>query len=136
MDKKMKDIIKDIAGELDCGLDCYYSPKTKEVIGIPTEDALMDFDDDDEILKKVESNKADFIKIKALESFESFKIMEGFRDEVPDEHLTRQLTAALNNRKPFQNFKYLVDNSEYRQKWFDFKQEALEQHVREQLKLN
>lgn len=28
-------IIRGIAQDLDCGNDCYYNPKTKEVIAIP-----------------------------------------------------------------------------------------------------
>jgi len=138
MGKTTTEIIKDIAGELDCGLDCYYNPKTQEVISIPSEDALMDFEDADEIfgeaLEKVENND-DFVKVEVLKSFESYKIMESFSDEVPDKQLRKQLVEALSRKKPFQNFSYVVDNSHYRQKWFDFKQEALEHYVRQQLGL-
>jgi hypothetical protein len=139
MDKIMKDILKDIAGTLEYGMDCYYNPNTAEVISIPNEDALMDCDDADEIfgedLKKVESKKVHFVKIKVPENSESYEIMKDFKDEVSDAYLNRQLTAALNNRKPFQHFKHLIDNSQYRQKWFAFKREALENYVRRQLEM-
>ena len=37
----------------------------------------------------------------------------------------------MNNRKPFANFKNIIDNSgEFRQQWFDFKQKQLEKYVK------
>jgi len=36
--------------------------------------------------------------------------------------------------KPFQNFKYVIDNSNYRNDWFDFKHKAIEQIVKSILK--
>jgi len=52
-----------------------------------------------------------------------------FVDEVDDANLQRKLINALNNRKPFANFKWLIDNSEHRQKWFDFRQKEHERYV-------
>jgi hypothetical protein len=67
------------------------------------------------------------------ESHESFKIMEWFIDEVEDNQLQNKLIYALNNRHPFSNFKALVEISEYRQQWFGFKQEKLEEMVRDEI---
>ena len=69
------------------------------------------------------------IVIEPLESHESFKIMEGFVEQVPDLSLRNKLINALNRRKPFANFKYLIDDSAYRQDWFDFRQAWLEEYV-------
>lgn len=35
MEYSKSKIIKEIAQELDCGNDCYYNPKTGEIISIP-----------------------------------------------------------------------------------------------------
>jgi len=51
--------------------------------------------------------------------------MEGFFESVEDLEFKVKLQHSLNNKKPFQNFKRLVDNSYYRQDWFDFKQKTL-----------
>ncbi|HEA31159.1 MAG TPA: hypothetical protein ENH91_14395 [Leeuwenhoekiella sp.] len=139
MDRTAKNIIKEIAGELDCGLDCYYNIKTDELISIPNKDALLDFEDFEalfgESLKKVNTNEKDFIKIEVLKSFESYTIMETFVDEIADDHLRQKLIGSLRNKKPFYNFNRLIDYSDYRQKWFDFKQQALEKYVRKHLEL-
>jgi len=140
LDKSKQHIIKSIAQDLDCGFDCFYNIKTDEVVTVPnfkniSDDELFDeaFGD---IVQSLESNKADFIKIEVLESFESFKIMERFVGQLSDLELKGVLEDVLKNRKPFQNFKYVIENSACRQSWFDFKQNELERIVEIQLKLN
>ena len=135
MPKPDQNIIKEIAEELDCGNECYLNQKTNELICLPNAD-LMEaagedyykemFQDD---FKKIESQKKDLIKFEVLESFESFKIMEDFKNQVEDKDFEKNLEEALNRRKPFQNFKYLIDNSEYQEQWFQFKHAEIEKLV-------
>jgi hypothetical protein len=138
MKNSKANIIKEIAQELDCGNDCYYNSKTDEIIAIPN---FSNFPEEEEFrkhfkteLKTVKKNKADLIKIKSLESFENFKIMEQFIDQITDTQFKAELINSLQKKKPFQNFKHLIDNSNFRQKWFDFKKIELERIVENQLK--
>jgi hypothetical protein len=59
--------------------------------------------------------------------------MERFVEKITDQQFKSELEDILQKKKPFQNFKYLIDNSDYRQKWFDFKQRELERIVENQL---
>lgn len=132
-----KSIIKEIAQELDCGNTCYYNTKTAEIIAIPNFSDMWDEDDFKEAFEsefeKVEKQKKDIIKLEGLESFESFKIMEQFVDQLPDVELRGELEYVLENKKPFQKFKYIVEGSDFRKDWFEFKQSALEKRVEQQL---
>ncbi len=124
MIKLTKDQIKDIAGELICGMNCYYNKKTEGIIKIPDIDNQIG--DIDEVwkrdLKRVEDNQSDFVEFEMMDSRESFLVMEYFTDSVDDPDLREELINALNRRKPFSNFKWIVDNSgDYRQQWFDFR---------------
>lgn len=137
MNKSQSNIIKEIAQELDSGFDCYFNFKTDEIIAIPNfsqfpdeEDFKNAFQDD---LVKVRKHKAEFIKIEVLESFESFKLMELFTEQLSDENLKSELEKILANKNPFQNFKFKVDHSDFRQNWFDFKQKELEKRVENEL---
>lgn len=137
MESSKSKIIKEIAQELDSGNDCYYNPKTDEIISIPN---FSNFSDEDEFrdcfkadLKKVKKNKKVLIKIEALESYESFKIMEQFIEHITDVVFKTELEIILQNKKPFQNFKNSIDNSDFRQEWFDFKELELEKIVETQL---
>lgn len=132
-----KNILNEIAQELDCGNNCYFNFKTEEIIAIPNSSMVLDDDMFQEFyqadLNKVEKHKADYIKLEVLESFESFKIMEKFVAQIPNQSFKLELENALQKRKPFQNFRYSIDQSDYRQAWFDFKQNELEKRVEMEL---
>ncbi len=137
MIKSKSNIIKEIAQELDCGFDCYYNIKTDEIIAIPNFSQFSDEEDFKEAfsdnLEKVKKHNTDFIKFEPLESFESFKIMELFVEQLTDQNLKSELKNILANKKPFQNFKHKIDHSEFRQNWFEFKKSELEKIVENQL---
>ena len=101
MDNFKQNIIKDIVQELDCGFDCYYNSKTGEIIGIPNFSKFINEQDFKAVfcdsLEKIENNKSDFIKFEALKSFESFRIMERFADQVADLKIKAELEYVLTN---------------------------------------
>ncbi|MCF6168363.1 UPF0158 family protein [Lutibacter sp.] len=133
MDNSKQNIIREFAQELDCGNDCYYNLKNNEIIAIPNFSQIADETEFKEVfqadLTRVEKQKADLIKFEVLESFESFKIMERFVEQLTDQKLQSELENVLASKKPFQNFKYVIDNSEFRKDWFEFKQSVLERIV-------
>ncbi|MBU2928930.1 UPF0158 family protein [Winogradskyella psychrotolerans] len=137
MKKRQSEIIKEIAQELDCGFDCYYNSKTDEIVAIPNFSQFLDEDEFKEAfsdsIEKVEKHTTDFIKFETLNSFESFKIMELFVEQLPDQNLKSELETILANKKPFQSFKHKIDHSEFRQSWFEFKKSELEKIVENQL---
>jgi hypothetical protein len=137
LDNLKQNIIKNIAQELDCGFNCYYNFRTNEIVTTPSFSHIADEDDFKEAfrddLEKVKKCKADFVKIEALQSFQSFKIMELFVEQLPNKKLQAELESVLTNKKPFQNFKNRIDNSDYRKTWFDFKQNELENFVKNKL---
>lgn len=60
--------------------------------------------------------------------------MKLFVDKMPGNQLKKDLGIILLRKKPFQNFKNVVETSVCRASWFAFKQSELENIVREQLK--
>ncbi len=59
--------------------------------------------------------------------------MEQFIDQITDPKFKMELENILQRKKPFQNFKDTIDNSDFRQEWFDFKKLELEKIVETQL---
>jgi len=137
METSKSNIIKTISEELDCGSNCYYNPHSHDIITIPNLDQAWDVDEIREAFKaelqKVNAKKTAYIKIEALKSYESYKIMEDFIMEISDQKFREELATILERRKPFQKYKNRIDESEYRQRWFDFKQRALEEIVASRL---
>lgn len=131
--------IEEIAENLDCGMRCFYNLKTGEIKTILNFDSWMGADEEpwEEELNEIEENWVDYFEFDQFESHESFQIMVDFAENVNDIRLQNNLINALNRRKPFQNFKWQIDNSgEYRQLWFDFKKMRYIQWVKEQIDFN
>lgn len=132
-------MIPRIAEMINCGMVCYLNPETLDLAEIPhgvmegtsdAEDSLFRND-----LKMTWGKWSNVIVIEPLQSFDSFRIMESFADEViVDPSFKSALFSSLRQGKPFRHFKYLIDDSPDRQQWFDYKQSMLETYVERILK--
>jgi len=75
-----------------------------------------------------------FIKIEKPDAHEAFEFMERFVDEViPEGKLKRDLWDALSRSHPFRRFNDIIHNCQYREQWFAFKQNALEEYVKNEI---
>jgi hypothetical protein len=140
--ERYNEVVKEIAGNINAGLVCFLRTDTLEIDDIPYElyssatlykmntgFTLKDFKPKCTHWKK-------YITIEPMVPNESFKIMEKFVDQLDNSRLRTQLVHALQNRKPFANFKYIIDNSEIRQEWFDFKDKMLQEYVSSIIEIN
>lgn len=137
MIKLEKEQIKKIADELDSSFSCYYNKKTGSIVSfIRMEDYLMDEEEEpfSKEIADVEDNIDDYFEFEPMRSRDSFSLMEEFTELVDDIKLKNRLIDILQERKPFKNFKAKIDYSgEYRQKWFDFKNQKYIEWVEEQI---
>jgi hypothetical protein len=131
--------IEEIADNLDSGMRCFYNLKTGEIKTILNFDNWIGADEEpwEEESKEIDENWGDYFEFVGFESHESFQIMADFAESIEDNRLQNNLIDALNKRKPFQNFKWQIDNSgEFRQQWFDYKKMRYIQWIIEQIDLN
>ncbi|MDP2888366.1 MAG: UPF0158 family protein [Bacteroidota bacterium] len=137
--EKYRELVKSIAQNIDCGSVCFINPETLEVEEIPK--TMLDDPYEYKMHTGTDSDQQTFlhedwetyIRFDPRESHESFGIMEGFIDQLNDKTLKNKLQNALNNRKPFANFKNIIETSSFRQVWFDYKQGQLEKMVWKEL---
>jgi hypothetical protein len=71
----------------------------------------MDTEAWQEELDKLEENFLDYKQIEAMESNDSFSVMENFANQVNDARLQEKIFNALNRKHPFREFKFVIDNS-------------------------
>lgn len=135
---KFRELVAGIADSLNAGLACFLNLETYEVEEIP--DTFLGMDPEEYEFstgEKMETPKHESwekcIAIDPLESWESFRVMEYFTEDLEDHQWQEKLFQALNKKRPFANFKQLIDSSPYRQDWFDYKQRYLEREVYQQL---
>jgi hypothetical protein len=126
--------INEIAQELEAGMKVYINRADLEIRTIlDSDDMYGDTEFWDEELEKIENEWTDYIVLEKMASGEAFTIMEGFVEEVDNEKLQQDLIKILNRKSPFANFKAEVESSDYRQNWFNFRDQKYEEYVREQL---
>ena len=127
-------IIRSIADELDVGCTYFVNTDTGEYVPVMNDGMFAQFNiEDSDDIEKIDSWEH-FIRIDKPDSNEFFNIMERFVNEViPEGKLKERFWKALSKSHPFRNFNEIVHNSDFRESWFAFKQEALEKYVRREL---
>jgi hypothetical protein len=125
--------IKEIADQIQIGNRSFWHKKTNELLFVPDflDNPYFDTDLFDEELENLENNFLDYVEIEKPNSSDSFEFMVNFTEQLDDnEKLKNQLIKSLNKKKPFREFKFVIDNSgAYRQQWFDYKEEQLRKWV-------
>lgn len=132
-----KQQIIEIAEQLDCGFRCFWNRKNNELLFVPDLNRNPGMDNDlfADDFEKLDNNFGDYDEIEPLQSNDAFQIMADFTQQLSDSNsLKNKLTVALTNKKPFSQFKITIDNSAtYRQQWFDFKADKIQQWVLTQI---
>jgi hypothetical protein len=93
-------------------------------VDIHASEEFFSYGDMEDSAKEALNNPKKFLQLEPTSSRESFIVMEDFVQTVKDRRLQKRLIQAIENRKPFANFKRIIDDSSERQNWFDFRDEA------------
>lgn len=126
--------IKEIASELEIGMTCYVHKRSQELLFMPDEDnPYFDPEPWQDVIDKIDTNPQDYLEIELMDSHSSYMVMEDFADQLPDLELRKRAFRKLNQKRPFANFKYLIENSEFDEEWYAFKTKAMEDWVRKQI---
>ncbi len=127
--------IQEITDNVEMGYACFLHKKTGEIESYPDNLDLMHDEENpfQETIDKVEDDFENYIEFGPMPSREAYQVMLDFKDTVNDERMLGKIELALEWKKPFSNFKNLIETSEYRQAWFDFKRAENEKWVRMQL---
>ncbi|OOQ57449.1 UPF0158 family protein [Mucilaginibacter pedocola] len=126
--------LKEIAGELQMGMLCFYNKNTGEIVSYPNgvEDSDV-FDLWEDVAQKVNDNPGDYFEFDALDSHQSFKVMERFVHGIDHIPTHNKFIGVLSRKKPFANFNNLLHNyPELREQWFPFKDSNYLDYVKEQ----
>ncbi|MTI21245.1 hypothetical protein E1176_09455 [Fulvivirga sp. RKSG066] len=130
---KEKQIIE-IAELLDTGMICFYHRPTGRIDSHPDpNDPYFDPEPWQDVIDRIENEWGNYERIEKMESFESYRVIENFAYSLADESFKKKILNAISKRKPFRNFKNLIDYSDYRQNWFDFKNKAYIDFVKRQV---
>ncbi|MCB0646490.1 MAG: hypothetical protein KDC49_07485 [Saprospiraceae bacterium] len=134
--KLTEEQINEVVDNLEIGMKSFYNLTSGEIIAIPDFD-FDAFDRDNiwqESIDEIDENPNQFFEFEMLESQDSFQIMADFAEQVDNPRLQSKLIKVLDSKKPFQKFKWEIDNSgPYRQQWFEFRKVRYIKWVLDQL---
>ena len=131
-----KEIIKEIAENLESGFRCFINRDTGELITIPNEDNFSSFERGmwQNEMRTIKKSRKQLIEIEGMSSADSFRFMEQFISTVQDKEIKERLKQALGKNKPFMHFKLAIDSSgNERDRWFEFKQQRFIEWVKNQI---
>jgi len=132
--KKLKidfeDLLLALEGFAGQDVEHYLDTETGEVIALHD-----DFDDAEEIRERIDAGFGErYLAVEAVESHESFRIMEDFAAALPDSRWRARLMEAMARNKPFRRFKDIVHSDlTLRDQWFAFRDDALADYARDWL---
>ena len=128
--------IKEIADWLDMGMVCFYHKTTGEVESYPDEFSNPGFDDEmwEDVMNKVKKNHKDYLRLEPMRSFEAYKVMEGFIDNISDIPTHNKFIDAISRKKPFRQFDDMLSYyPDLREQWFVYKLENYIEFVKEHI---
>lgn len=98
---------------------------------------ISDYTDDEEtgeLKDRIEEDSDRYERIPKAESHEGYQDMVDFIATVDNEHLVELLEVAINGKGAFRRFKdVLLNYPEERERWFQFKDERMEERALEWL---
>ena len=109
----------------------YLDLKTGEILRVSE---YADDEDTEKLRHEIDRNSARYEQVPRAESHEGYGYMVEFIATVKDEHLAELLEVAINGQGAFRRFKdVLLRYPEERERWFQFKDERLEERALEWL---
>lgn len=126
--------IVEITFQLQIGMIVSIHKKTegKLIYPDPVSYPQAEFEEYDRMIEIVEKSPKDYYTFRAMPSRDAYQVMENFANSVEDPIYKGRFYERLHLRKPFSNFKALVENSPYREDWFAFRDAANQDFVKKQ----
>jgi hypothetical protein len=96
-------------------------------------DPLLDPEPWSDLLSQVEGRESEFAIFESMSGRMVYATMLDFTYHLESSSVKDDLEFALRSHKPIQNFKFRVENSPFREEWFNFRFKAHMEWVRSQL---
>ncbi|NJB37229.1 UPF0158 family protein [Croceivirga sp. JEA036] len=134
--KLSEENLKKISELLDTGMDCFYHPQTGQIEYHPdVNHPYFEPEHWTDVIQRIDSEKENYIRFEKMDTNQSFKVMEDFAKSLEDSLFKSKLLLALTKPKPFRNYRNLIDASDFRNQWFDYKNKIYIEFVRQQAEL-
>lgn len=112
-----------------------FGPEMQHFLDRQTGEVLTVFEDmDEEDAELLDADPDRFLLVEPVPSYVGYEVMSDFVDTLPEGKVSRELTRALQQRRPFRRFKdVLLNYPAVREDWFRFHEQAFMKIIQEWL---
>ncbi|MBN3583978.1 hypothetical protein JYB64_16395 [Algoriphagus aestuarii] len=126
-----------ISAQLLKGNVCFYQIDKKKIHHMPDDEDYFNYDlteEEEDILDEIEENPENFAEFTKMEPAQEHQMMQDFIDrKVKERNLAEDLVNALSKPKAATGFKFLIDDSKYKNEWTEYRQSKYQDWVKEQV---
>lgn len=126
-----------ISTQLLKGNVCFYQIDKKKIHHMPDDEDYFNYDlteSEEDILDEIEENPDNFAEFTKMEPTQEHQMMQDFVDrKIKEKNLAEDLVNALSKPKAATGFKFLIDESKYKNEWLEFRLSKYLDWVKEQV---
>ncbi|MEN2283314.1 UPF0158 family protein [Algoriphagus sp. SE2] len=126
-----------ISTQLLKGNVCFYQIDKKKIHHMPDDEDYFNYDlteAEEDILDEIEENPDNFAEFTKMEPAQEHQMMQDFVDrKIKEKNLAEDLVNALSKPKASTGFKFLIDESKYKNEWLEYRLSKYQDWVKEQV---
>lgn len=126
-----------IATQLLKGMVCFYQLDKKKIHQMPDDEDYFNYDltqEEEDILDEIEEDPDNFAEFTKMEAPQEHQMMQDFIDrKVKERNLAEDLVNALSKPKAATGFKFLIEDSKYKNDWIEYRKGKYQDWVKEQV---
>ena len=126
-----------ISTQLLKGNVCFYQIDKKKIHHMPDDEDYFNYDlteEEEDILDEIEDNPDNFAEFTKMEPAQEHQMMQDFVDrKIKEKNLAEDLVNALSKPKASTGFKFLIDESKYKNEWLEYRLSKYHDWVKEQV---
>jgi hypothetical protein len=126
-----------LAHQLMKGMICFYQIDKKKIFQMPDDEDYFNYDltpEEEDILDEIDDNPNNYAEFTKMEPAQEHQMMQDFVDrKVKERALAEDLVNALSKPKAITGFKFLIEESKYKNDWLEFRNWKYQDWVKEQV---
>ncbi|MDI1324516.1 MAG: UPF0158 family protein [Algoriphagus sp.] len=126
-----------ITAQLLKGMVCFYQVDKKKIHQMPDDEDYFNYDlteDEEDILDEIEEDPDNFAEFTKMEPVQEHQMMQDFIDrKVKEKNLAEDLVNVLSKPKAPTGFKFLIEESKYKNEWIEYRRDKYNDWVKEQV---
>jgi len=129
--------VESISNQLIKGMICFYQIDKKKIYHMPDDEDYFNYDltpEEEDTLDEIDENPDNFAEFTKMEPSQEHQMMQDFVDrKIKERALAEDLVNVLSKPKAVTGFKFLIEESKYKNDWIEYRKGKYQDWVKEQV---